>query len=192
VTGALLRAHTRTFASLRKHRNYRLFFSGQVVSVSGTWMQNIATAWLVLELTHSPVAVGVLAAFQFLPYTVFGLFAGVLVDRLDVRKTIIGTQVASMVFAFALAALTLAGVVNVWEVYLLTGLRGTVLVLDAPARQALTYQMVGREELPNAVALNSSLFNAARVVGPAVGGLVRARVLPSTASPSWRCLPGCS
>jgi MFS family permease len=172
MTGALLRAHTRTFASLRKHRNYRLFFSGQVVSVSGTWMQNIATAWLVLELTHSPVAVGVLAAFQFLPYTVFGLFAGVLVDRMDVRKTIIATQVASMGFAFALAALTLAGVVNVWEVYLLTGLRGAVLVLDAPARQALTYQMVGREELPNAVALNSSLFNAARVVGPAIGGLV--------------------
>ena len=87
---------------------------------------------------------------------------------------------------------------NVWEVYLLTGLRGTVLVLDAPARQALTYQMVGREELPNAVALNSSLFNAARVVGPAVGGLVvaaspaRARALRSTASPSWRCSQGCS
>ena len=165
MTGALLRAHTRTFASLRKHRNYRLFFSGQVVSVSGTWMQNIATAWLVLELTHSPVAVGVLAAFQFLPYTVFGLFAGVIVDRLDVRRTIIGTQLASMVFAFALAALTLTGAVSLWEVYLLTGLRGTVLVLDAPARQALTYQMVGRDELPNAVALNSSLFNAARVVG---------------------------
>ncbi len=178
MTGTLLRAHARTFASLRKHRNYRLFFSGQVVSVSGTWMQNIATAWLVLDLTHSPVAVGVLAAFQFLPYTVFGLFAGVLVDRLDVRRTIIGTQVASMVFAFALAALTLAGVVSVWEVYLLTGLRGTVLVLDAPARQALTYQMVGREELPNAVALNSSLFNAARVVGPAVGGLVVAAAGP--------------
>jgi MFS family permease len=178
VTKTLLRAHTRTFASLRKHRNYRLFFSGQVVSVSGTWMQNIATAWLVLDLTHSPVAVGVLAAFQFLPYTVFGLFAGVIVDRLDVRRTIIGTQTASMLFAFALAGLTLAGVVNLWEVYLLTGLRGTVLVLDAPARQALTYQMVGRDELPNAVALNSSLFNAARVVGPAVGGLVVAAAGP--------------
>jgi len=178
VTNALLSAHTRTFASLRKHRNYRLFFAGQVVSVSGTWMQNIATAWLVLDLTRSPVAVGVLAAFQFLPYTVFGLFAGVLVDRMNVRRTIIGTQTASMIFAFALTALTLTGVVNLWEVYLLTGLRGTVLVLDAPARQALTYQMVGRDELPNAVALNSSLFNAARVVGPAVGGLVVAAAGP--------------
>ena len=180
MTNALLSAHTRTFASLRKHRNYRLFFAGQVVSVSGTWMQNIATAWLVLDLTHSPVAVGVLAAFQFLPYTLFGLFAGVIVDRLDVRRTIIGTQTASMIFAFALAGLTLAGVVNLWEVYLLTGLRGTVLVLDAPARQALTYQMVGRDELPNAVALNSSLFNAARVVGPAVGGIVVAAAGPGT------------
>jgi MFS family permease len=178
VTGALLRAHTRTFASLRKHRNYRLFFSGQVVSVSGTWMQNIATAWLVLDLTHSPFAVGVLAAFQFLPFTVFGLFSGVLVDRMDARRTVMGTQAASMLFAFALAALTLSGVVTVWEVYLLTGLRGAVLVLDAPARQALTYGMVGRDELPNAVALNSSLFNAARVVGPAVGGLVVAAVGP--------------
>jgi MFS family permease len=178
VTAALLHAHTRTFASLRKHRNYRLFFGGQVVSVSGTWMQNIATAWLVLALTHSPVAVGILAAFQFLPFTLLGLFAGVLVDRMDVRRTVIGTQVASMIFAAALAALTLTGVVTVWEVYLLTGLRGVVLVLDAPARQALTYQMVGRDELPNAVALNSSLFNAARVIGPAVGGVVVAVVGP--------------
>src|SRR5205823_9478978 len=102
VTAALRALDGRTFRSLRKHRNYRLFVAGQVVSVSGTWMQNIATAWLVLELTHSPVAVGVLAAFQFLPYTVFGLFAGVLVDRLDVRRTIIATQVLSMIFAFAL------------------------------------------------------------------------------------------
>jgi MFS family permease len=180
MTEALLRAHSRTFASLRKHRNYRLFFGGQVVSVSGTWMQNIATAWLVLDLTHSPVAVGILAAFQFLPYTLFGLFAGVLVDRLDVRRTVIATQVLSMGFAFALAALTLGGVVTAWEVYLLTGLRGTVLVLDAPSRQALTYQMVGRDELPNAVALNSSLFNAARVVGPAVGGLIVAAAGPGT------------
>src|SRR4029079_5020358 len=153
VTDALLRAHTRTFASLRKHRHYRLFFGGQVVSVSGTWMQNIATAWLVLELTHSPVAVGILAAFQFLPYTVFGLFAGVLVDRLDVRRTIIASQFMSMICAFALAGLTLGGIVTVWEVYLLTGLRGTVLVLDAPARQALTQQMGCPHELPKAGAL---------------------------------------
>jgi MFS family permease len=172
VTGALIRANRRTFASLRRHRNYRLFFSGQVVSVSGTWMQNIATGWLVLQLSHSPLVVGLLALCQFLPFTVFGLFAGVVVDRLDARKTVIWTQVVSMVIAAVLAALTLAGLITTWEVLLLAAMRGTVLVLDAPARQALTFEMVGREELPNAIALNSSLFNAARVVGPAMGGVL--------------------
>jgi MFS family permease len=176
VTAAFARAHARTFASLRKHRNYRLFFSGQVVSVSGTWMQNIATAWLILQLTHSPVAVGVLALCQFLPYTVLGLFAGVVVDRLEPRRTVIATQTVSMVLASVLAGVTLAGVVDAWQVYLLTALRGAVIVLDAPARQALTYRMVGREELPNAVALNSSLFNGARVIGPALGGVLVAAV----------------
>jgi MFS family permease len=172
VTAAFLRANRRTWASLRKHRNYRIFFSGQVVSVTGTWMQNIAAAWLVLQLTHSPVAVGVLMLCQFLPATVLGLFGGVLVDRLDVRRTVIATQAASMAFAAALAGLTLGGAVAVWHVYLLAGLRGVSLVLDHPARQALTFQLVGRRELPNAVALNSSLFNGARVIGPALGGAV--------------------
>ena len=106
-------------------------------------MQNIAAAWLVLQLTHSPVAVGMLALCQFLPFTVFGLFAGVLVDRLDARRTVIATQTAAMLLAAALAVLTLAGQVTALEVYLLTALRGVVLVLDAPARQALTFQMVG-------------------------------------------------
>jgi MFS family permease len=172
VTAALLRANRRTFASLRRHRNYRLFFSGQVVSVSGTWMQNIATGWLVLQLSHSPLVVGLLAVCQFLPFTLFGLFAGVVVDRLDARRTVIWTQVVSMLIAAVLAALTLAGLITTWEVLLLAALRGTVLVLDAPARQALTFEMVGRDELPNAVALNSSLFNAARVIGPAMGGVL--------------------
>jgi MFS family permease len=172
VTAAFLRANRRTWASLRKHRNYRIFFSGQVVSVTGTWMQNIAAAWLVLQLTHSPVAVGVLMLCQFLPATVLGLFGGVLVDRLDVRRTVIATQAASMAFAAALAGLTLGGAVAVWHVYLLAGLRGVSLVLDHPARQALTFELVGRRELPNAVALNSSLFNGARVIGPALGGAV--------------------
>jgi MFS family permease len=172
MTAALLRANRRTFASLRRHRNYRLFFGGQVISVSGTWMQNIATAWLMLELTHSPMAVGLLALCQFLPFTVFGLFAGVIVDRLDARRTVIWTQVVSMAIAGILTTLTLAGWIVAWQVLLLAALRGSVLVLDAPARQALTFEMVGREELPNAVALNSSLFNAARVVGPAAGGVV--------------------
>jgi len=171
VTAALLRLNRRTFASLR-YRNYRLFFGGQVVSVTGTWMQNIATAWLILELTGSPVAVGVLALCQFLPFTALGLFSGVLVDRMDARRLVVATQAASMALASALAAITLLGVVAPWQVYVIAALRGTVLVFDAPARQALTYQMVGPRELPNAVALNSSLFNGARVVGPALGGAV--------------------
>ena len=171
MTAALLRLNRRTFASLR-HRNYRLFFFGQIVSITGTWMQNIAMAWLVLDLTGSPVAVGVLALFQFLPFSVFGLFSGVLTDRLDPRRLVMATQAASMVLAAMLTALTLLGEIQTWQVYILAALRGCVLVFDAPARQALTYQMVGPAELPNAVALNSSLFNAARVAGPAVGGIV--------------------
>jgi MFS family permease len=181
VTAAFLRAQRRTWSSLRKHRNYRLFFSGQVVSVTGTWMQNIAAAWLVLELTHSPVAVGVLMLCQFLPATALGLVGGVIVDRLDVRRVVIATQAASMALAAALAALTLGGVVEVWQVYLLTGLRGVSLVFDHPARQQLTFQMVGPDELPNAVALNSGLFNGARVIGPALGGAVIAGAGPGAA-----------
>ncbi|MGH3061093.1 MAG: MFS transporter, partial [Gaiellaceae bacterium] len=181
MTAAFLRAQRRTWTSLRKHRNYRLFFSGQVVSVTGTWMQNIAAAWLVLELTHSPVAVGVLMLCQFLPATALGLVGGVIVDRLDVRRVVIATQAASMALAAALATLTLGGVVEVWHVYLLTGLRGISLVFDHPARQQLTFQMVGRDELPNAVALNSGLFNGARVIGPALGGAVIAGAGPGAA-----------
>ena len=172
MTAALLRLNDRTFASLRRYGNYRLFFSGQVVSVTGTWMQNVASAWLIVELTRSPVAVGILALAQFLPFTLFGLFAGVLVDRLDARRLVIGTQAVQMVLAAALAGVALDGIAAPWMVYVIAFGRGTALVLDAPARQALTYRMVGRGELPNAIALNSSLFNASRVLGPALGGVV--------------------
>ena len=132
MTAAFLRAQRRTWSSLRNHRNYRIFFAGQVVSVTGTWMQNIAAAWLVLTLTHSPVAVGVLMLCQFLPATALGLVGGVIVDRLDVRRVVIVTQAASMVFASVLAGLTLGGVIEVWQVYLLTFLRGVSLVFDHP------------------------------------------------------------
>jgi MFS family permease len=175
VTAALLSLNRRTFASLRR-RNYRLFFSGQVVSVTGTWMQRVAQAWLVLQLTHSPVAVGILALAQFLPFSLFGLFAGVVVDRVDARRTVIATQAVAMSLASLIAALALSGLVQAWQVYVIAFLMGTVQVLDAPARQALTYRMVGPAELPNAVALNSSLFNAARIVGPALGGILIATV----------------
>ena len=169
---ALLAFNRRAFASLRMHRNYRLYFLGQAVSQSGTWIDKIAQAWLVLALTHSAFAVGLLAACQFVPFSVLGLMAGVIVDRLDTWRTVVVTQAIRMVIAATLAGVVLAGVVQVWMVYTLALLTGIVLVLDAPSRQQLTFKMVGRDELPNAVALNSSLFNAARIVGPGIGGLL--------------------
>jgi MFS family permease len=177
MTARLISLNRRTFASL-KHRNYRLFFSGQVVSVTGTWMQRVAQSWLVLQLTHSPVAVGILALAQFLPFSTFGLVAGVVVDRLDARRLVITTQASAMTLAGILAGLALSGVVEAWHVYVLGFLAGTVQVLDAPARQALTYRMVGPAELPNAIALNSGLFNGARIFGPAIGGILIATVGP--------------
>jgi MFS family permease len=166
-------ASSRTFASLRRHRNYRLYFGGQVISLSGTWMQNVAQAWLIIVLTHgSAFAVGALALCQFGPYAIGGLFGGTLADRLDARKTLIGTQAASMVVAIALAVLSLTHTAQVWEVFVLAAVSGAILILDTPVRQAFTIQMVGRAELPNAIALNSSLFNASRVFGPALGGVL--------------------
>jgi MFS family permease len=172
MTAAILALQARTFASVRKHRNYRLFFTGQVISLVGTWMQNIALAWFVIELTHSAFAVGVLAFCRFAPFTVFGLISGVVADRLDNRRLVMGTQTASMVVAAALTVLAISGVEIVWVAYLLAAAAGTALVFDAPGRHALTFQMVGRDELPNAVALNASLFNASRVVGPAAAGVI--------------------
>ena len=172
MTAALLALNARTFASLKRHRNYRLFFTGQVISVSGTWMQNVALAWLVVELTRSPLAVGALAFCRFIPFTVFGLVAGVVADRIDNRKLVIATQAVSMALSALLAVLVLTGTETLWLVYVLATLGGTALVFDAPGRHALTFQMVGRDELPNAVALNASLFNASRVVGPAVAGVL--------------------
>lgn len=170
-------AHARTFDSLRKHRNYRLYFAGQVVSVTGTWVQNVAQAWLVVVLSHnSPIAVGVLAACQFGPYALLGLAGGVLVDRFDYRRTLLFTQSAMMAAAAVLAVLALTHVAQVWMVDAVAAGYGVLLVLDTPARQAFTIQMVGRRELPNAVALNSSLFNGSRIIGPALGGLIIATV----------------
>ena len=176
MTALLLRGGRRTFLSLRKHRNYRLFFTGQVVSVSGTWMQNIAMYWFVLTLTHDPIAVGILSFCRFGPFTVFGLFAGVIADRFDNRKTVIVTQSVQMGLSALLAIDAVTGHATAWHVYTIAALTGTALVLDAPARQSLTFQMVGRDELPNAVALNSSLYNIARIAGPALGGVVIAVV----------------
>jgi MFS family permease len=166
-------ASSRTFASLKRHRNYRLYFGGQVVSLSGTWMQNVAQAWFIIVLTHgSAFAVGALALCQFGPYALFGLFGGSLADRLNARRTLVFTQSASMLVAAALTILALTGVAQVWEVFLLAAASGSVLILDTPVRQAFTIQMVGRPELPNAIALNSSLFNTSRIFGPAIAGVL--------------------
>jgi MFS family permease len=162
----------RTFSSLR-YRNYRLFFAGQAVSQTGSWMQRIALSWFVLQLTHGdPFAVGIMALAQFLPFTLFGLFAGVLTDRLDARRLVIGTQIAQVVTAVALTWIALGGFAQPWMLYTVAFLNGLVLVLDVPSRQQLTYMMVGREALPNAIALNSSLFNASRVFGPSLAGVI--------------------
>ena len=172
MTAAILMINRRAFASLRMHRNYRLYFLGQAISQTGTWIDKVAQAWLVLALTHSAFAVGVLAACQFVPFSVLGLVAGVVVDRLDTWRTVVVTQAIRMVIASVLAAIVLVGIAQVWMIYTLAIMTGIVLVLDAPSRQQLTFKMVGRAELPNAVALNSSLFNAARIVGPGIGGLL--------------------
>jgi MFS family permease len=172
VTTLAVALRTRTFRSLDAHRNYRVYFLGQVVSLAGTWMQNIALAWLVLELSSSPLAVGGLAFARFLPFTVFGLLAGVLADRVDSRRLVMTTQAAAMVVSIALAVVTLTGTATLPVVYVLAALGGIALAFDAPGRQSLTFQLVGRSELPNAVALNTGLFNGSRIIGPAIAGVI--------------------
>jgi MFS family permease len=161
----------RTFSSLR-YRNYRLFFAGQAISQVGSWMQRFALGWFLLQLTNDPVAVGLLALAAFLPFTLFGLFAGVITDRVDARKLVILTQVSQLVTASALTWIAFGGFAQPWMLDTIAFLAGVVLVLDVPSRQQLTYRMVGRGALPNAIALNSSLFNASRVIGPAAAGIV--------------------
>jgi MFS family permease len=173
VTAALLKFNTRAFLSVKKYRNYRLFFLGQAVSLPGTWIQRFAQAWLIYSLTHnSALAVGLLAFAQFLPFTLFSLLAGVVVDRFDPRRIVLMTQASHMTLAAIMAGTTLSGAVRPWQVYVIAFLGGLVQVVDAPARQQLTYRMVGRKELQNAVALNSSVFNASRIYGPALAGVL--------------------
>ncbi|MFC5807471.1 MFS transporter [Streptomyces heilongjiangensis] len=170
------------FRSLRV-RNYRLFFLGQVVSNIGTWMQRIAQDWLVLSLTGSSTAVGVTMALQFLPMLLFGLYGGVLVDRFPKRRLLFLTQTAMAVAGLALAALTLSHQVEVWHVYVAALAVGMATVVDNPARQSFVSEMVGPGQLQNAVSLNSANFQSARLVGPAVAG-----VLITTVGTGWAFL----
>ena len=165
-----------TFRSLRV-RNYRLFAGGQIISLTGTWGQRVAQSWLVLELSdNSGVALGIATALQFLPVLLFGLYGGVLADRYDKRRLLLGAQAAMGVLALILAVLDLTGAVQLWHVYALAFGLGLASVVDTPTRQAFVSEMVGPDELPNAVSLNSATFNSARIVGPAVAGIAIAAV----------------
>jgi MFS family permease len=161
----------RTFSSLRV-RNYRLFFVGQCISLSGTWIQRVAQAWLVLELTGSGTAVGLVTALQFVPLLVLAPIGGVVADRMNKRRLLVLTQGLASLSAASLGAVVLSGVVELWMVYVLAFILGIAGSIDNPTRQTFVLEMVGRGQLTNALALNSSLVNAARVVGPAIAGLL--------------------
>jgi MFS family permease len=158
-------------------RNYRLFASGQVVSLSGTWMQRVAQDWLVLDLSHnSGTAIGITTGLQFAPVLLFGLYGGVLADRYPKRRTLVVTQVAMGMLALWLGLLDVTGAVQLWHVYALAFALGIASAIDAPVRQAFVSELVGPSLLPNAVSLNSATFNTARVLGPAAAGLMIASV----------------
>jgi len=165
----------KTFAALR-HRNFRLFFVGQFVSLIGTWMQNTAQGWLVYDLTHSKVLLGVVAAVGSAPMMIFSILGGSVADRHPKRQIVLWTQTAMMLFAFAFAGLVWSGHIQPWHILLLAALGGFAMAFDMPARQAFMVEMTSREDLINAISLNSSIVNGARVVGPSVAGLLMARV----------------
>ena len=154
------------------HRDFRLFLSGQLISLIGTWMQTVAQSWLVLELTNSPFKLGLIGALQFGPMLCFSFVAGAIADRLPKRRVLIGTQTALMVQALLLSFLTWTGRVQYWHVAVLATCYGLVFTLDMPTRQSFIVEMVSKDDLPNAIALNSAMFNGARMVGPAVAGLL--------------------
>jgi MFS family permease len=166
-----LSAAGQAFRSL-KNRNYRLFWFGQLVSLAGTWMQDVALSWLVLSLTDSPVALGLTMTIRFLPALLFSAYGGVLADRLPKRQTVLVAQATQLLVALALAVLTSTAAVTVAVIYILAGVRGLVDAIEGPTRQAFVPEMVGTTDLPNAVALNSTLFNAARIAGPAIGAAI--------------------
>ncbi len=165
----------KTFAALR-HRNFQLYVSGQLISGIGTWMQIIAQGWLVYDLSKSELALGIVGFASALPALVITPWGGVVVDNVPLRKLMVLTQTGSMLLAFILSVLTLTGVVQVWHVVSLAVALGVLNAFDGPARQAFVVDMVGREDLSNAIALNSMAFNGSRIIGPAVGGILLASV----------------
>jgi len=159
-----------------RHRNFQLFFAGQLISLIGTWMQNVAQAWLVYRLTGSAVLLGVIGFANQIPVFLIAPIGGALADRYKRQHIVICTQTVSMLLAFVLGWLTLAGKVQVWQIGVLAAALGTVNAFDIPARQSFIVEMVGREDLPNAIALNSSMFNGARIIGPAIAGVLVAAI----------------
>jgi MFS family permease len=169
---------TKLPATLRalQYRNFQLFFSGQLISLIGTWMQNLAQAWLVYRLTGSMVLLGGVSFCSQIPIFLFSTVGGIVADRYSRHRVVIATQTLSMLLALALAALTLTHTVQIWHIFVLSALLGVVNAFDIPARQSFIVDMVGRADLMNAIALNSSMFNASRVVGPAIAGMLIAAI----------------
>jgi MFS family permease len=163
----------KTFSALR-HRNFQLYVGGQLVSLMGTWMQIIGQGWLVYEISRSEQALGVVGFASAIPALLITPWAGVVLDRVSKRTIMIATQIGAMILALVLAGLTFAGIVEVWHVVVLATCLGAVNAFDGPARQAFVVEMVGREDMPNAIAINSMTFNGARIIGPAIGGILLA------------------
>jgi MFS family permease len=165
-------------ATLRalRHRNFQLFISGQIISVIGSWMQSIAESWLVYRLTGSALLLGATGFASQIPVFLVAPLGGIVADRFNRQRIVIGTQISSMILALVLAVLTLTGVIRVWHIFVLAALLGIVNAFDIPARQSFLVDMVGKEDLMNAIALNSTMFNGARVIGPAIAGILVARI----------------
>jgi MFS family permease len=159
-----------------RHRNFQLFFSGQFISLIGTWMQGVAQSWLVYRLTGSSFLLGAVGFAGQIQVFLLSSIGGTVADKYDRRRVVIATQSAAMILAFALATLTLTGYVRIWHIFVLAALLGAVNAFDIPARQSLIVEMVGKADLINAIALNSSMFNGARIVGPAVAGILVASI----------------
>jgi MFS family permease len=176
--GAKPAAQPRWATTLRalRHRNFQLFFAGQLISLTGTWMQSVAQAWLVYRMTKSALLLGSVGFASQIPVFLFAPIGGITADRMNRKRLVIATQTCSMILAGILAWLTLSGRIEVWHVFVLAALLGVVNAFDIPGRQSFLIDMVGKEDLMNAIALNSSMFNGARVIGPAVAGILVAKI----------------
>ncbi len=172
----MARAVTSNTLRALRHRNFQLFFAGQLISLVGTWMQSVAQSWLVYRLTGSPALLGLVSFAGQIPIFILSPIAGYAADRLNRHRVVIATQTTSMLLALGLAALTLTGRIRIWELFVLAALLGVVNAFDIPARQSFLVEMVGRGDLMNAIALNSSMFNGARIIGPAIAGILVAKI----------------